>query len=346
MRLGSLLITALTLLLLSPASHAKSDLEPGDTAPGLSIEEWLNGSEISLEEGTVYLVHFFQPKEGRVQETVERLSETQDELGHRNLVVLGITDEKSEEATRFVTARQDTLQYTVGVDRRGVTTREWKKKAKPSGSSLFIVDRHLRIAWIGSPTSDEWEKVLHRVLRGRFNAKLEEEARPLLRAAERNRKIKNWREAKRYYDQVIELDHTVFADVALERFEMMLVDMDDPEAAYTYLRGTLMGQWYAKDPNALQDIAELITTDPDIPAEQRDLDLALQAAREMRRLADRRDWAALETLAMVHFHRGEFDEAVRWQKKAWMTARPKHKAELKRQLVSYQHAEARKPGNE
>lgn len=342
MRLGILVTTALAFLLIATPTLAKDDrLEAGDAAPGLDIEEWLNGSETTLEEGNVYLIEFFTTKQRRIQQMVETLSDLQKELEHRGLIVLGISDEDAEDVRQFVTTQRNNLGFTVGVDRRGVTTREWRDKAGKEGPALFIVDRNLRIAWIGTSDSEAGPEILRRVLRGRFDAKLEQEAKPLLEAAQRNRKIKNWREAKRYYDQVIELDHTVFADAAFERFKMMLVDMDDPDAAYSYLRETLIGEWYAKDHDALQDVAEMITLDPDIPAEHRDLDLALEAAEAMQPLADRRDWTPLETLALVHFHRGEYREAVRWQKRAWMMARPKYKADLRRRLSSYQEAAAR-----
>jgi len=340
MRHASLLVTLLTLIL-APSAPA-ADLSVGDTAPGFSIEEWVKGDEQTLQNGKVYLVEFFATDKGRLQRTVPMLSELQEEFGDRGLIVIGVSEQEADDVKRWARSQGEKLGYTVAVDRRGVTTREWMSKAgRDTVPTAFIVDRKSKIAYIGDTLSEELATILEKVLRGRFAPTLDRQARQKLDAARRHRRVKSWRMAKQRYDEIIDLDPSVFAEVALERFEMMLVDMADRDEAYRYLQNELMAKRFVKDPEALKDIAEKITLDRKITPENRDLDVALEAATALHQLAGKADWRSLTTLALVHFHRQEFQQAIGLQYRAWKLARPKYKAELKRVLRSYQVAARR-----
>jgi hypothetical protein len=159
--------------------------------------------------------------------------------------------------------------------------------------------------------------------------------------ARRARKVKNWRMATKFYDEVIAMDAAVFAIIALERFEMMLVDMDERTVAYEYARTKLIEQMFASDAGALKMLAITITEDPELTVEQRDFDVALDAALGALALEGRRNSGALSCAAEVHFHRGETDKAISLQTQAYFTARPDQKAAYKRLLDGYRKAATR-----
>ena len=91
----------------------------------------------------------------------------------------------------------------------------------------------------------------------------------------------------------------------------------------------------------MQMLAEKIATDPNIEREDRDLGIALEAAKSAMRLAGNRDPETQATVALVHYHRGEVKKAISYQKKAWMLANPRMKPGYKRVLDAYHASEER-----
>ena len=106
---------------------------------------------------------------------------------------------------------------------------------------------------------------------------------------------------------------------------------------HAHLEGTI-------HPPALRMLAETIATDPTIDQEDRDMELALEAAEAAMEVSGGRAPDALATLALVQYHRGEVEAAIGSQKRAWMLARPRFKDEYKRVLRTYQGAAGRTSG--
>jgi hypothetical protein len=69
--------------------------------------------------------------------------------------------------------------------------------------------------------------------------------------------------------------------------------------------------------------------------------VALEAAEGAARLRGPTDPNAMALLAKVHYHRGEVDEAIKLQKKAYFRAGPKQKEQFRRVLTAYQESAAR-----
>jgi len=346
------LATSVTVLCLAIASGAygqKNKLEVGDDAPGLDIERWVKGSETTIEKGQVYIVEFWATWCAPCKGSIPHLNELQSDYGDRGLTVIGVSTEEPDVVGPWVKSQGSKMAYTVAVDRRSSTDRAWRLAAEQQGiPAAFIVDRRGKIAFIGNPHPKadgvEMEEVLVKVLRGRYDPKLARAAKPMLEAARNARKTSTWRIALKQYDEVIDLDPAVFADVALERLNMMLVDMELPEEAYKYARTQLLEGHFAADDEALRMLAEAITTDPTIDREDRDMNLALEAAEAAMTASGGKSPEALATLALVEFHRGEVDKAIASQKEAWMLARPRFKDEYHRVLKTYQGAGSRTTG--
>ena len=341
MKLRTVLCAAVALSLTAAAFAQDKKLSVGDPAPGLDIEKWVKGGETSIQPGNVYVVEFWATWCGPCKKSIPHLTQVQKDYGDQGLTIIGVAADDKDTPTveKFVSSQGAKMGYTVGVDRSQGTKRAWFNAAGQNGiPCAFIVDRKNKIAYIGNPLEESFDDSLKRVMSGRFDSKLEKQAQPSIAAAESARKSKNWRMASKHFDDVVALDAGVFASVALQKFEMLLVDMDDQKAAYDYARNNLLGQLFASDAGALQMLADKIATDSKIDQPKRDMDLALEAAEAARRIAGENDPNALAVVAMVRFNRGEMDQAINLQRQAYIIASPKTKPEYKRVLNTYQAA--------
>jgi thiol-disulfide isomerase/thioredoxin len=338
------LVGAVVGLAITVAASGQQRLSVGDAAPGLDIEKWVKGDQVTITPGEVYVIEFWATWCGPCKRSIPHLTELQKEYADEGLTIIGVSYEEADLVSRFVRGQGAKMGYTVAVDRSEATKRRWFDAANPKLGGIpaaFIVDRKGKIAYIGNPLQDDFETTLKSVMTGRFDAALQRQADPHLNAARNARKLKNWRNASKYYEDVIKLDSEVFAVVALEKFEMILNDMDDKTQAYEYARNTLMNQHFTSDAGALQMLATKISNDPKIDQSKRDLDAALEIAQASQRVAGTTDPAALASVALVRYTRGEVDQAIELQKQAYFNAPSKRKSEYKRVLSIYQGASER-----
>jgi len=339
MRICLLLSSILALALAPAALGQREKLKIGDAAPALDVEGWIGRDPGALRPDGVYAIIFWE--EGKRGQTptrsVARGERFAELFASKGLVVIYVAQESLEDLMK---AQRDPLPergLVIAADNHGRTERAWVRAADKEPPLGFIVGKG-RIMHMGTPGDPDFETILVQVLTGRYDPQLQKQAEPKLVSARRARKFRDWRMAMKTYDEVVALDAGVFAVIALERFKMMLVDMDDQTAAYEYARTVLIGQLFARDPGALRMLAVMIATSPDLTGNQRDLDVAMTAANLAMELAGQRDPEALSTAAMVHFHRGEFTQAVELQSQAYFIARPDEKAEYRRALDAYRGA--------
>lgn len=343
MRMRHVLTAVLGLAMVASVATAQRGqykLAVGDQAPGLDIEKWVKGDETSLETGQVYVVEFWATWCVPCRKSIPHLTKLQKELGPDGLTIIGVSTEEADVVSKFVKKQGPAMDYTVVVDRRKTTHRAWMTAAGQNGiPAAFIVDREGKVAYIGHPLAEEFDSTLKKIMNGRYDPKLAKQAQPILDTARDARKIRNWRVAMKHYDMVIELNPRVFAEVALERFEMQLVDMGETDHAYDYASDVLINNKFMDDAGALGMLANKIISDQDIA--DRNLDVALEAAQRGQRLAGNTNVTAMATLARVHYHRGELEQAVKLQRRAWMRAKPNMKPDLKRDLDVYRESAER-----
>ncbi|UCD76734.1 MAG: TlpA family protein disulfide reductase [Phycisphaerales bacterium] len=312
----------------------------GDTAPGLDIEKWLNGSEVAIQEGKVYVIDFWATWCKPCRATIPHFNELHEQYGDEGLVIIGVSKEESATVERFVRKQGSKMSYLVAIDRRESTWRAWMDAAgRDTIPTVFVIDRSGKIQFVGNPHEDRFDPVLRTVLDGRFNAELARQVRPMADAAANARKMRNWRMCFKLLDDIIQTDPHVFAFTTLEKFEVMMVDQNDAGGAYEYARKLL--EDYADDPGLLEGLARKIATDPKIKAEQRDLEIAMQAANQMGTASGKESPKVCAVQALIHYHAGRLDEAISLQKKAYFMARPKQKPGFKRVLRDYQEAAQR-----
>jgi thiol-disulfide isomerase/thioredoxin len=341
MTLGKLLVSAACLSLAAAANAQRDSLAVGDAAPGLDIEKWVKGEAVTLESGKPYVVEFWATWCVPCRKAIPHLTELQRKYQDKNLTIIGISSEEVGTVEPFVRSQAEKMDYTVAVDRDSSTSRAWMAAAGLKGiPAAFIVDQQSRIAYIGNPHDEQFDVVLRRVMSGRYNPRLEKETAPILSAARQARKVRNWRMALQHYDQAMQVDPRTFAGVGLEKFEMLLIDMNKRQDAYDYAR-KLMATTYAADAEALRMLAEKIATAPKLSPEQRDMDVALEAATMARQVSGSGDPEALATLALIRFHRGEVDQAIDLQKEAFFLAKPGVKPGYRQVLTAYQEAAVR-----
>lgn len=334
----ALLILSLTGIAYGQRSHR---LNVGDSSPRLSIEKWMLGDEVAeLEKGKVYIVEFWATWCVPCRRAIPFLSHLQDAYGDYGFEIIGISNEKEEDVRRFLQSNPGLISYKIALDRDDNTGRAWMHASGQQGiPSSFIVDREGKIQYIGHPQGDHIETILRLVLQGRYDKKLFDKVASAVTAYEDARKVRNWRLATTHLDQVIDQNSHVFAMFNIDKFEMLLVDMSDADGAYGFARGLL--EKYSNDAHFLVTLAEHIATDPKIDNEKRDLDLAMKAAKAAQQAGQPNDPAIMATLALVHFHQGDVEEAIRLQRRAWMIASPVHKATYERALRNYQESRQR-----
>lgn len=335
-----LLALAALLLVCDTALAQRNNLELGDAAPGLDIEAWFNGQEVAIQDHHTYVVVFFSTSDSKSERVITQLSKMGGAMAGEPFQIIGVTDDEASAVERFAQKLGDQLTFPLAVDRRGSTKRSWFNAASmESVPAVFIVDKRGRIQYMGDPFDDEFLEVLELVLTKRYDANLYKQAQAQMQAIKRSRQMRNWRQCLRYLDDLIKVDKYAFAPMALDKFEILLVDMNEPERAYEYAKQVRMD--YADDPELLMWLAEKIVEDPKIPDEQRELDLALELVQAAQPMFAEQEPERYAMEAKVRFHRGEYEQAVRLQRKAYFVAPVPQKDHYRRLLTEYMSAARR-----
>ena len=331
------IVGVLLALLLSATARAADELKVGDPAPSVGVEEWIQG-EVSVGEGSPYIVEFWATWCAPCRKSIPHLNKIYEKYRSLGLTVIGISDEVKDvpKVRAFVRKQGSRMTYPVAID--GGAKEDWFEAADRKGiPSVFIVDATNTVVFIGNPLERDFESIVHKVVEGRYNPKLERFAKPKLEAAARAEKRRNWRDAYRHLDEVIEENPTVFFEVAVKKYRIMACEERNEADATEY--GTKLVRNYRKDAPALRDLATMFASSNDECLLS--TSLAEKAADALVSLEGDSSSLALSVSAMVAYHEGDFDRAVAEQKKAWRLALPSEKAVLKRDLELYQSAESR-----
>jgi len=179
--LAPLLAVAAVLL---PGSVAAQDLfspqlKPGDPAPPVSVEKWVQGEPVtSFEKGKIYVMEFWATWCGPCIMGMPHLSELNKKYEGK-VVISGILileqpetetpDAYAKLATDFMQKHPGRITYRVGVD--GPSNKMVKTWMAPAGQNgipcTFVIDQAGKIAYIGHPK--ELDVILERLLAGKFD---------------------------------------------------------------------------------------------------------------------------------------------------------------------------------
>jgi tetratricopeptide (TPR) repeat protein len=191
---------------------------------------------------------------------------------------------------------------------KGKMAVSWMDAAGRNGiPTVFIVDREGRVAWIGHPM-DGMDEALAKIVDGSFDLDAARQAEAREQAA---------------------------MEVAGKYGEKLR--QGDLAGAQELLRAELEGPLWER-PDLLNFVAWTLVDPKNKLEGQRDLDLALKAAERANELTKGEDASTLDTLARVHFTRGDVDRAVALQRDAVAKAPLSQKAALEKILEEYEAA--------
>jgi thiol-disulfide isomerase/thioredoxin len=337
----------------------------GDPAPKLEVSRWLKGQPVAaFEGGNVYVVEFWATWCVPCREQFPHLSKLQAQHGDKVRVIgVSVWEPRPDEVESFVKEQGERMAYRVAADdvppapegtdnlsrwgtEHGKMSLAWMKASGWTNEGIptaFVIDGRGRVAWIGDPL--DLDAPLAKVVDGSWpldaearayrtrieNAVRAEPIRARLSAA---RRAHDATAAIACFDELLALDPQQFARFAGEKFRALYVDLAQPEQASAWAREAMQG--VAKDDAAsLAQIARTIAFQEDgVPPAA--LDLAREAVVRANELTSGERAEILDSLARVHFLRGEFGPAVDVEAKAVAAAHDdEERSEYQQRLAEY-----------
>jgi thiol-disulfide isomerase/thioredoxin len=321
----------------APAAAQEETLKVGSTAPAIVVQ-WLQGDVSDLSDSSkTYVVEFWATWCGPCMRSIPHLNEMHQKLKSKGLVIMGISDEAEGVVRPFLSKKGAAMSYPVGVDKDNQTKRNWMEAAKQNGIPCAFIVKDSKVAWIGNPLDPNFDKVVLGTMTGRYNPALTKKAEPILRAAKDAVRLKNFQDAYKHYDSLLEIDPKFFGDVAVLKYRTMLVDAKDPQGAAKWGGSMLAKAGELKDGVTLQELTETILNDSAI--ENRDYALALECATALDKNV--RGASSKALVAEIYARQGDFAKASEAQYDAWMKADPAEKADFKRVLDGYKKSMAK-----
>lgn len=182
------------------------------------------------------------------------------------------------------------------------------------------VDREGRIAWHGpgqgmgpvgaSLSSRDWTHENYRE-RIELERMRRNNAVRLFQARRDARQTGNWAAVMQLFTEVINSDPRNALPMT-DRFECLLVDMKQFESGYRY--GRKIADTFPDNHIVLNDLAWRTVSRPNIDV--RDLDFAQEMSERANGLMGYQDYALVDTLARIHWMRGDRERAIAWQRRA------------------------------
>ena len=152
----------------STPAPPKITLRPGDRAPAISADTWINGSPIPrLDPGKVYIVEFWATWCGPCVKNIPHLNEIQKQ--YPAVTVIGIAasepqskfgtpDRREANVRAFIAQRGAGMAYRNAYDSRQVVYDAWMTASgNATIPKTFLVGADGKIAWIGQPEDLEGE---------------------------------------------------------------------------------------------------------------------------------------------------------------------------------------------
>ena len=325
---------AATILVVGSAALADDAkvLTVGDKAPKPDIAHWIKGKEVTgFESDKIYVMEFWATWCGPCKASMPHISELQEKYKDYNVTIIGVSDEDLATVTGFLSKGDwnDKTRYTVATDPDKSVYNDYMKAAGQNGiPTAFVVGKDQQIEWIGHP--QQIDEPLEQIVKGTwdrdaFKAKWEEEQkeeRELAKVQEKVQKLfgeyrsaaaaKDWDAAMAKLDEAMALSPLVAKQFAPQKFLLLARDMNKPAEAYAFANDLAEKNW--DNPQLLNQLAWYTVDEKGI--ETRDLDFAMKAANRASELVGGKDGAILDTVARVHYEKGDLKTAIDVQKKA------------------------------
>lgn len=345
------LAAALVVSLSALGAYASAaTLGVGDPAPSLTVGKWVKGEPVKgFEKGKLYVVEFWATWCGPCRESIPHLTEMAKANPEVTFVGTSVWERDDSKVEPFVAQMGDKMNYHVAMDDKssvdkGAMATNWMEAADQNGiPTAFIVDKEGNIAWIGHPM--EMAPVLKKVVAGNYDMnEAKKEA------------------AKREQAQGLqaELQDKLGPLMQNQDFDGAAKAIDDMIAAHPESKGLLdqvkfsvliSGGKYDAAYKVADEVAESNKDDAqqlnalawfmvdNKALKTRDLDRALKIATRAVEVSEHKDAAILDTLARIHFDKGEVSKAIAVETEAVAAADDSLKADLQKTLDQYKAAE-------
>jgi tetratricopeptide (TPR) repeat protein len=252
------------------------------------------------------------------------LTELQKKYREKGLTIIGTTHPDRngntlEKVEAMVADKGDEgMGYSVAWDGSSKTADAYMRAAQQNGiPCAFLVDKEGRVAYIGHPM--KIDATLEDVVAGTHDIKdlaakyakaheNEAKANELMAQLNQAGQAKDWDKLIAACDALIALDPEQYGGMAGTKFLVTLNEKKDDAAAFAYVKSVLAG--FGKDNAQLLNQLAWTMVDPEKPLPKNDLDLALQLAQRAVEITKRKEPAILDTLARVHFTKGQIDQAI------------------------------------
>ena len=334
-------------------------LRVGDPAPKLQPAKWVQGEPVKeFAKGKAYIVEFWATWCPPCQKSIPVLNEIHTKYKDKGLIVIGqdCMEDDEDEVPKFVKKMGEKMTYRVALDdktdsKTGKMYETWIDAAGQEGiPTAFVINKNGQIAWIGFPLSLK-ESVLDEVLAGTFDmAKAAEEYRKSREQKEKEDAIfedfrkaaeeKDWAKAEEHlnaYEKILSEDKR--ADVDRIRLQMNL-QKKDMEAVEQIAKR--MAEREPEDADYHSDLAWRLITQKGISKDL--VALAEKEALRANEIAKGKNADVLDTLARIQFVKGQKEEAIATEQKAFDIAEEQAKKNYQKTLDSYKAGKI--PGEE
>lgn len=311
-------------LSVATAAYGQFNVQPlkiGDPAPVLGDDtvSWIKGGPIpKWESGHVYVLDFWATWCSPCIQAIPVMTETQKMYAADDvhIVALAIWPAPGMVPTRdFVAKNGDKMGFTVGEaigeDVAGMFMHATGQTGIPTS---MIIGREGKLLYIGNPLLQSFHDMLDAVVKGEYTADVAKEmaakmqqAELLFQQANMLAAQGNWDGAIEVIDQIIAIDSEMFANLAVLKFQRMLITLGRYDEAYAYA-DEIVRTIIADQPALLELVARTIMEMPGL--QKRDVPLARRAIDRCMELIGQSDEGALATYAAVLHAQGEDEEAV------------------------------------
>jgi len=298
-------------LIVAPAAHA--GLAVGDAAPALKVAKWVKGQPVSLTKGKVHVVEFWATWCGPCKVSIPHLTElAQKYKGKADFTGVSIWESNERapltmpqittKVNAFVKGMGAKMDYSVAIDdkpEKGTMASGWMEASGSNGiPTAFIVDQQGKVAWIGHPMS--MEEPLAKIIAGKWDVAAEKKKAAEAKAAEA--KLENF----------------------MQQFQTLLFSGKTDEALALVDKETAGNEALSlQTAQMLNQIAWTVAEEKQaLPPQLVKLkEATLPLAQKAVELTKGEDGMVLDTLAFVHYKKGNIKEALELQEKA-MTKLP------------------------
>jgi len=331
---------------------APKPLKLGDAAPEFKVDEWVKGEKFdSLESGKVHVLEFWATWCGPCITAIPHLTELQKKYPDVRFVGVASSESGNDEAAKlakvkeFVAGQGEKMDYrVVYVGDRTKMSRPWMEAAGQSGIPCsFIVDASGRVAWIGHPMT--MDKPLEQIVKGEYD---------IAKAAAEFENVRTARLAQRALSMAVRtaqqtgdwapavdaikaaLEKTPSDAMRMNAVQIFAGPAKRPADAWPIAEEILKNK--SDDAMSMNQLAWLIV-DPKGGVAEPNLEIAMKAATRACELTKNEDGSMLDTLARVHFAKGDVTRAIDLQKQAIAKSEAgPMKTEMESTLAEYETA--------